>query len=106
MKSYEQVASCSCSGIDIVSTRALSSAAHVGFGWVKLHHQQQQQQQQQKINDKAYQIAHVHFLTAFKFSSSSSSSSSDSPSTVSDTGDLAMKLRLYRGLTISLSDRR
>jgi hypothetical protein len=117
LKNYELAASSSCSGIDIVSTRALSSAAHVGLGWVKLHHyhhhQQQKQQQQpthqqhQKINEKAYQIAHVHFLTALKFSSSiSSSSSSDSPSTVADDGDLAMKLRLYRGLTISICDRR
>ena len=100
---------------DNPATRALFAAAHIGLGWVLIrrwqqHHLQEPQQRptNHKNKEKAFQVAHVHFLTALKLSSSSTDASTTAAigrvAVASDA--LAMKLRLHSGLAASLWESR
>jgi hypothetical protein len=103
--------------VDNPATRAVVAAAHIGLGWVLIrrwqkHHLQEPQQRptNHKNKEKAFQVAHVHFLTALKLSSSSSSTDASTTAVISGVAAAsdapAMKLRLHLGLAASLWESR
>jgi hypothetical protein len=100
--------------VDSAAARCLAAEAHVGLGWICIYRWQQQQQQQQqqpdhKIKERIFQVAHVHFLTALKFSTSSAGSADAAITAAARDGPSvrdAINTRLYSGLALSLFDQR